>query len=558
MDGMPRRRRRLWPRRLVGVTSWLVILSMLVLGVPGPWGPAHLGVTLVSGSSMLPTYHSEDLLLRWHTGSYPAGTPVVYTVPAGEPGAGLDVVHRVVSVSPDGTHVTQGDNNPSIDPWRPRAADIRGKVVLRVPDGARWLRIAVSPVLLAVLCGLMVGAAVLSGRRDDDDPDDDNDDPGTPGLSRRRPRRPRERTPGSAAVVLLGVVALAATLVPASAASLGTLRSGNLYATTIAASVPPQGPVTTAVVTVTSVTQAEYCASVRVSTTSTTDVLWRVALNRNTTGITNSIYWLAEEPTTSNAVSGPFDRATGTWMVSGIGWNQPRIRAGVPATFTYCTPVGNAAPAVDVDVSVVVRGAAANAPGATYCADVRVSTTSSTYVKWSATINHATPGLTNPIYWLNAQPSPINAVPVSFVPATGTWVVQGASYNRLVVAGSPVTWSYCNAPTNPLAPFVDADVAVTPTTSSGPGGQYCADVTVSTVSTDWVRWRAVLTEATPNLTGPNYLLTSTPNHFNSTTIDFTAGSGTFRWRLGGESYNAYIRAGSPLTFRFCRPQGVLG
>ncbi|MBI2242755.1 MAG: S24/S26 family peptidase [Nocardioides sp.] len=90
---------------------------------------------------MLPTYDPGDLVLTWRSGSYPVGTPIVYRIPDG-PGAGLNVVHRVVEVRPDGTHVTRGDHNDHVDPWRPTDADVKGRVALPVPRGGIVLRAA--------------------------------------------------------------------------------------------------------------------------------------------------------------------------------------------------------------------------------------------------------------------------------------------------------------------------------------------------------------------------------------------------------------------------------
>jgi signal peptidase len=301
------------------------------------------------------------------------------------------------------------------------------------------------------------------------------------------------------------------------------------------------------------VTQSDaqsYCATATVSTASTDWIRWRATLDHSTSGITENAYWLAAEPTNTNSMTTvSFDSGTGTWVTRGVASNE-YIRAGTNATFGYCAPAGAASPLVDATLSVSIT----SSDSQQYCASVTASTTSAAYVKWKATITHSTPGLTGSTYWLTAVPTNLNnAATVSFDAGTGTWVLQGLSYNQLIKAGSPATWGYC-APTNQSADLVDATVSVTRNgTSSAPGGQYCADVTVSTTSTDWVKWRAVLTQATPNLTGPNYALTSQPTNFwNATSIDFTSGSGTWRWRLRGVGWNDLIKVGSPQTFGFCR------
>ncbi|GAW52165.1 MULTISPECIES: S24/S26 family peptidase [unclassified Nocardioides] len=634
------RRRRSWPRRLLSALGWAFSLIVLALSVPTPWGPPRLGVTVVSGHSMLPTYDPGDLVVTWRTASYPAGTPVVYNIPADQPGTGLKVVHRVVDVRPDGTHVTQGDNNDSVDPWQPRDDDIRGEVVLRVPRGGILLRWFGSPLVLAVVSGLLAGAWAF-GRvsRGGDAP--------APGGGARSRRSHRRRTPPGRMTmrVTVGVLTLAAAMGggTARAADLGLLTADDITTTTVSAELAAN-PVSyeqhltsetalqyCATVTVTNhsdqavqweitlnisgqpynassvassygvttvsfqpdlwrvrgadynaviaaggtyewgycgarsptglvdatvsvaVTQSDaqsYCATATVSTTSTDWIRWRATLNHATAGISDDAFWLAAEPTTTNSMTTvSFDAVTGTWVTRGVASNE-YIRSGTNATFGYCAPSGAASPLVDATLSVSIT----SSDSQQYCASVTASTTSASYVKWKATITHSTPGLTNNIYWLTAVPTNLsNAATVSFDASTGTWVLQGLPYNQLIKAGSPATWGYC-APTNQSADLVDATVTVTRNgTSSTPGGQYCADVTVSTTSTDWVKWRAVLTQATPNLSGANYVLLTQPTNFwNATSIDFTSGVGTFQWRLRGVGWNDLIKAGSPQTFGFCR------
>ncbi|GAA3215738.1 S24/S26 family peptidase [Microbacterium terregens] len=555
MDGMTGGGRRgQLLRRLRSLAGWLVIVSILAVSVPGPWGPAPVGITVVSGESMLPTYDPQDLLVTWRSGAYPAGTPVVYRIPEGGPGAGMNVVHRVVSVAPDGTHLMQGDNNAAVDPWRPLDSDVRGEVILRIPGGAYALRMVASPLFLAALCGVMLGAAVFIWQRErGGQPPKGPDSPRRDGLSgpRRRSTRTRRepRTAGAGVTLLTSALAVAVLVVPASAAA-GSVSSDNLFATTVSGTIPPPAPLVTAVVNVTSSDRQQYCATVTVSTTSPTDITWNATLDHSTPGITDTAYWLAAAPTNlhNSATTVSFDAGAGAWVTKGVSRNA-QIKAGAPTTFSYCAPTGAAAPYVDTALNVLIDFSG----GQQYCVNVTVSTTSTGWVKWRGTVDHSTPNLTNPLYWLNAVPGFQNVVSQSFDPVTGTWVIAGVGHNAMIKSGTPATFGYC-APVNPSAPLVDAMVSVVPrNTPTVPGGQYCADVTVSTTSTDWIKWRAVLTQATPNITGPNFLLTSRPGNFwDSTSIDFTAGSGTFTWRLSGASYNSVIKAGTPKTFGFCR------
>jgi signal peptidase len=307
---------------------------------------------------------------------------------------------------------------------------------------------------------------------------------------------------------------------------------------------PPDLSDATAMATVTSSGGGQYCASVVVSTTSTDWIRWRVTIGHSTVGLLDNNYWLAAEPTSvSNASTISFDGGTGDWVVRGSGSNE-YVRATSPATWSYCAPMSAASPLVDAVVT-----ASAGAPsGGQYCADITVSTTSPTYIKWRATIDHTTVGLTNSVYWLTAEPTNFwNATTISFTSATGTWVLKGTSSNELIKLGEPATFGYC-APTNANAALVDATVSAQVTRSGG--GHYCADVTVSTTSPDFVKWRATIDHTTPGLTSPTFWLLAQPTNFwNADSMSFTAATGS--WVLRGLSYNDSIKVGAPQTFGFC-------
>jgi len=147
------------------------------------------GYTVVSGKSMEPTYHTDDIVItRKH--EHPAvGDVIVYRVPEGEPGAGRQVIHRIVEVTADGRFVTQGDNNPSIDPWRPGSDDLIGTAVVLAPQGARVFGWVTSPIAIGI-AGATAFLWVLRPRDEDDEDDeaeletdDGRDDHDAPGRS---------------------------------------------------------------------------------------------------------------------------------------------------------------------------------------------------------------------------------------------------------------------------------------------------------------------------------------------------------------------------------------
>ncbi len=203
-----------------------------------------------------------------------------------------------------------------------------------------------------------------------------------------------------------------------------------------------------------------------------------------------------------------------------------------------------AAPLTDA----VVTGLVTSATATQFCVTGTVSTTSVSYIRWRATVDHSTDGVTDSSTWLAATPTSYDgATQVSFTAGTGTWVVTGGGTNDLVRLGEPATFHYC-APTGAAAPLTDA-VSTASVTSSGVGW-YCATVTVSTLSTSWIRWRSTIDHLTVGLTSPTLWLTAQPPTYASATpISFTAGTGT--WKVEGVTSNRVVKVGNPTTYTFC-------
>lgn len=107
-------RRADWRRWLLRAGS--IALTLLVAGA---WfqflRPSSIGgpatYVIVSGTSMLPTLGSGDLAVAFREDSYEVGDIVVYRVPGADPGAGTQIVHRIVGHPPNGIgYLVQGDN----------------------------------------------------------------------------------------------------------------------------------------------------------------------------------------------------------------------------------------------------------------------------------------------------------------------------------------------------------------------------------------------------------------------------------------------------------------
>lgn len=141
-----------WWRRAVTAATVLLVAAVAVLTTPPALG-GNTGYTIVAGRSMQPTIDSGDLVITRTKPTYGQGDVVVYRIPAGEPGAGVKVIHRITGGSAEDGFVTTGDNRNRADVWRPTHDDIIGAHWRTVPAGGQvflWLR---SPLALGiVLC----------------------------------------------------------------------------------------------------------------------------------------------------------------------------------------------------------------------------------------------------------------------------------------------------------------------------------------------------------------------------------------------------------------------
>jgi signal peptidase I len=156
------------PPVLLGLTKLAVLGGIVVTGV---WFglPQGLGGradwVLVSGTSMLPRYHTGDLVLVEHQSSYHVGEVVAYRVPKGQVGAGHVVIHRIVGGNGATGWRVKGDNRTAPDLWYPKNRDVIGAKQLQIPDAWFVLRVFHMPVLLALFAasGIFFWIALSNG-----------------------------------------------------------------------------------------------------------------------------------------------------------------------------------------------------------------------------------------------------------------------------------------------------------------------------------------------------------------------------------------------------------
>jgi signal peptidase I len=131
---------------------------------------------LVSGKSMLPRYHTGDLVLVEKQPSYHVGQLIAYRVPKGDSMAGAQVIHRIIGGNAQTGFVVQGDNRTAPDVWRPKLRDIVGAKALRIPNAVLVLQFLRSPLFLALLAACFVFVRVLVPGDENEAVDQDDED----------------------------------------------------------------------------------------------------------------------------------------------------------------------------------------------------------------------------------------------------------------------------------------------------------------------------------------------------------------------------------------------
>jgi signal peptidase I len=134
------RTRRQPRRRLFKTLFWLAVtVPILVIFAPVQIG-GQIGYIIVSGTSMLPNYEYNDLVLTWSAPEYTHGDVIAYH----DPILGGVVFHRIVGIEGN-QFQTQGDNNTWLDLYRPYQEDIVGKAWIQIPGAGEYVLLLNQP-----------------------------------------------------------------------------------------------------------------------------------------------------------------------------------------------------------------------------------------------------------------------------------------------------------------------------------------------------------------------------------------------------------------------------
>ncbi|MFA7365309.1 MAG: cellulose binding domain-containing protein [Patescibacteria group bacterium] len=261
-----------------------------------------------------------------------------------------------------------------------------------------------------------------------------------------------------------------------------------------------------------------YCADLTVSTASTTPILWQYFLD---------------------STINPFriDSIVNTWnmaytfennllTMSGLhSWNET-IVAGSPASgFGFCANRFEEVEEEWIELAYTIR----DDNGASYCADLTVSTASTTPIVWDYDLD------------VSVDPFRVDTITSSWAMNyslnLGTMSISGLEYNDEVVSGSPITeLGFCANRSSGGGGDVTYDYRM----DNDWGGGYCATIIVSTDSTTPIEWNIGVDLSTTPFNG-------TPSNVWNATWSFTSPT----LYASGVGYNDYVSAGSPADFGYC-------
>lgn len=138
----------------VGFLQWMLVVVLALALWPSSLG-GRLGLVMVAGTSMEPTYQLGDAVIAWRE-PVDVGDIILYRIPEGSPGEGKTVIHRVIGGDGNGW-VTQGDNRVHADDWYPSNLDVLGVAKMKVPLGGEVLSVVRSWWFIAAMGGIAIG-----------------------------------------------------------------------------------------------------------------------------------------------------------------------------------------------------------------------------------------------------------------------------------------------------------------------------------------------------------------------------------------------------------------
>ena len=140
------------------------ILLLVILGLMWVFfAPTTIGgwtaYVIVNGNSMEPGFHRGDLVIVRARQTYNIGDIVIYH----NAEMNAFVIHRIIGIEKE-RYVFKGDNNPWVDTYQPRRAELIGKLWIHLPKlgkAMQWLRL---PIHISLATTLLGGLLMASNR----------------------------------------------------------------------------------------------------------------------------------------------------------------------------------------------------------------------------------------------------------------------------------------------------------------------------------------------------------------------------------------------------------
>jgi signal peptidase len=141
---------------------------------PSQWG-GNTTFVVVRGNSMLPKYHTGDIVIARSADQFDVGDVVVYAVPEQYTGAGRLIMHRVLSIESDGSLTIQGDNRSQPDNFDIFPSDVRGVEAVHLPKVGLALKVLSTWWLIAILVGIFAAIHLWPDdhESEEDEPEED-------------------------------------------------------------------------------------------------------------------------------------------------------------------------------------------------------------------------------------------------------------------------------------------------------------------------------------------------------------------------------------------------
>jgi len=139
------------PLRRPGLLIWIgvpTIFAVLILALVVVMG-TNTRLYVVHTGSMIPTIPVKSAVLV-EDRAYRVGQVISFRQD------GTVITHRLVGLNPDGTLITKGDANTTIDPWKTTRADVIGRVVAAPREVGYWLVYLRNPAGLGSLAGCLI------------------------------------------------------------------------------------------------------------------------------------------------------------------------------------------------------------------------------------------------------------------------------------------------------------------------------------------------------------------------------------------------------------------